>query len=199
MKIGRYILLLTWFCLAFGATPFVRADSEESKEYHIKAAFLYNFIKFIDWPKEKIADSNSITIGIIGENPFGKAFEALKDKKVKDKKVLIKQFQSVEEMKLPSEQIEAIRKCHVLFVCRSEVKYLRRIMDCVKDHSVLAVGDMANCLESGVIINFIKEDKKVRFEINNREAKKANLDIRSKLLRLAKKVIDERASNGAKN
>lgn len=180
------------------ASP-VRADTEESKEYSIKAAFLYNFIKFVDWPKEKPSDEKTITIGIIGKNPFGKAFEPLEDKVAKDKKVIIKSFLSVEESELPREQIEAIRKCHVLFICRSEAKHLKKIIDSVRDHSVLTVGDMANFVESGGIINFVKEEEKVRFEINNTAARKARLDIRSKLLRLAKKVIDDRTSNGEKN
>ena len=72
-------------------------------------------------------------------------------------------------------------------------------MQSVKGHSVLFVGDAKNFLESGGMINFIKENEKVRFEINNKAAKEAGLDIRSKLLRLAKRVIDEKASNGGKN
>ncbi|OHB74709.1 MAG: hypothetical protein A2Z25_19080 [Planctomycetes bacterium RBG_16_55_9] len=177
----------------------VRADSEKSKEYQIKAAFLYNFIKFVDWPEEKPSDEKTITIGIIGKDPFGSAFEPLKDKQAKDKKVVIKQFESVEESPLPREQVEAIKKCHVLFICRSEVKQIKRIIDSVKGHSVLTVGDMEDFLESGGIINFVKQDEKVRFEINNAAAKKSRLDIRSQLLRLAKRVTDEQTSNGAQS
>lgn len=191
MRFRLYILLLTSFCFALVAAPRVHADSEKSKEYQIKAAFLYNFIKFVDWPKEKPSDEKTITIGIIGKSPFGKAFEPLKNKQVKDKKVIIKQFQSLEESKLTSKQIETIRKCHVLFVCSSEKQQLRKIINSVKDRSVLTIGDTNGFLESGGIINFVIEDQKVYFEINNKTAKKAKLNIRSKLLRLAKKVIEE--------
>ena len=199
MKIRSYIFLLTLFSLVFEAAPPVCANSEVSKEYQIKAAFLYNFIRFVDWPKEKLTDEKAITIGIVGKNPFGKAFEPLKDKKARDKKVLVKQFPNVEVSKLSSKQIQALRKCHVLFLCRSEAKHFRKIMQSVKGHSVLFVGDAENFLESGGMINFIKENEKVRFEINNKAAKEARLDIRSKLLRLAKRVIDAKASNGGKN
>jgi hypothetical protein len=194
MRIRPYILLLTLFALVLVAAPRVRADSKKSKEYQIKAAFLYNFIKFVDWPNEKPSDEKTITIGIIGKTPFGKAFEPLKDKKTKDKKVIIRQFKSLEESKLPSKQIEAIRKCHVLFVCSSEKQQLRKIINLVKDHSVLTVGDTNGFLESGGIINFVIEDHKVYFEVNNNTAKQAKLNIRSKLLRLAKKVIEEGTS-----
>ena len=169
--------------------PNARADSAPSREYQIKAAYLYNFIKFVDWPEEKMADSNEpITIGIIGKDPFGKAFEPIKNKQVKGKKVVIKRFKGFEELKKSAEQIEAIRKCYLLFVCRSQKKQLRKIINLVKDHNVLTVGDMKGFLKSGGIINFMMEDKKVRFEINNTAAKQAKLTIRSKLLRLAKRV-----------
>jgi len=185
------VILILALTLTITVTQ-ARADSASEQEYRVKAAFLYNFMKFIDWPKEKIADSNSITIGIIGQNPFGKAFEPLKGKQIKDKKVIIKQFKSVQETKRPGEQVGAIRKCHVLFICHSEVRHLNKIFKSVKGHSVLTVGDVEDFLETGGIINFLMEDEKVRFEIHNIAAKRAKLDIRSKLLRLAKRTIDDR-------
>jgi len=200
MRIKPYILLLTLFSLVLVAAPRVRADSEKSKEYQIKAAFLYNFINFVDWPKEKVTDSNNlITIGIIGTDPFGKAFEPLKNKQAKGKKVIIKRFISLKESEKSDNQIQAIRKCHLLFVCRSEKQQLRKIINIVKDHSVLLVGDMNDFLESGGIVNFVIENQKVRFEINNNAAKQAKLNIRSKLLRLAKKVIGEDTSDKPEN
>lgn len=200
MKIKPYNLLLTLFTLVLVAAPRGRADSEISKEYQIKAAFLYNFVNFVDWPKGKVADSNEpITIGIIGKDPFGKAFEPLKDKQAKSKKVLIKRFISLKESKLSSDQIEAIRKCHLLFVCNSEKEQLKEIINLVQGHSVLIIGDMDGFLESGGIVNFVIDDQKVRFEINNNTAKQAKLNIRSKLLRLAKRVIEENRSKGAKD
>ena len=156
------MVVILAFMLASTATE-VRADSASEQEYRIKAAFMYNYIKFIDWPKEKVAGSNSITIGIIGKNPFGKAFEPLKNKRIKDKKVIIKQFKGIEESKLSEKQIEVIKKCYVLFVCRSEIKHLKEILKSVKGHSILTVGDMKDFLESGGVINLIMEDKKVRF------------------------------------
>jgi len=199
MKIRPYILLSTLFTLVLVAAPRVRADSEKSKEYQIKAAFLYNFINFVDWPKEKVEDNdNLITIGIIGKDPFEQAFEPLKNKQTKGKKVLIKRFISFKESTLSTDQVEAIRKCHLLFICRSEKEQLRKIINIVKDHNVLTVGDMNDFLESGGIINFVIDDQKVRFEINNNAAKQEKLNIRSKLLRLAKKVIEEQTS-GKKN
>jgi len=197
MRFGTYnLIVLVLIPVMFVNT--VKAEPVQTQEYKIKAAFLYNFIKFVDWPDEKPTNEKTITIGIIGKNPFGKAFESVKDKQVKDKKVIIKQFQSLEESKLSNNQIEALRRCHVLFVCHSEKQQIRKIISTVKDHSVLTIADMPDFLESGGMIYFLKEDEKIRFEINNTAAKQERLKIRSKLLRLAKRVIGEEISNGVK-
>lgn len=193
--------------LALFVAPFVskvRADSTTSREYQVKAAFLYNFTMFIDWPKEKIADGNEpIVIGIIGNDPFDDAFEPVKNKKVKRKDVVIKRFKGLEELKKSGgkdgaqqhPQIEALEKCHVLFICSSEKKRLGEIIDLVQDHNVLTVSDIEDFLEAGGIINFVMEEKKVNFEINNISAEKAGLKISSKLLRLAKRVIKGKNEN----
>lgn len=206
MKIRAYIFVVVILVLFVG--PQARSDSTVSREYQIKAAFLYNFIKFVDWPKEKATDPNApLTIGIIGKDPFQDAFEPVGDKDTKGRKVLIKRFKPWEELKKSGEkdkslldrEIEALRKCHLLFICSSEEKNLKEIINLVKDHSILTVGEMNGFLESGGIINFVMEEQKVRFEINVTNAKRAKLQIRSQLLRLAKRVIDEKDAEGNKN
>ncbi len=187
--------------------PKARADSTTSREYQLKAAFLYNFIMFIDWPEEKTSDCNGpIIIGVIGNDPFGDAFEPVKNKKVKGNNVVIERFKGLEELKESSEkgfqqhpQIEAIRKCHVLFVCSSEKKWIREIINLLEGDGILTVGDIEGFLEAGGTINFVMEDKKVRFEINVTAVKRAKLKIRSQLLRLAKRVVEEKSSDGEKS
>ncbi len=200
MRIRAYGLIL--FALSLFVLPTValaQEDSLQSREYQIKAAFLYNFIKFVDWPKEKEspADINEpVAVGIIGKDPFGNSFEPLKDKQVKGRYVVIRRFEGFEQLNQSGEQgaqqhpeIEAIRKCHVLFTCSSEKNHIQQIIASTKDHAVLAVGDMNGFLEAGGIINFLTEEKKIRFEINLDAAGHSRLTIRSKLLRLAKRVI----------
>jgi len=202
MRIKAYIFFVVISLALFAAPISVQAqdDSAQNREYQVKAAFLYNFVKFVDWPKEKVADGNEpIIIGVIGKDPFGKAFDPIKKKQVKGKKVVIKRFQDLEESKQSDEQTALIRKCHLLFICSSEKKKLREIINLVKDDSVLTVGEVKGFLESGGIINFLMEDKKVCFEINNAAAKQTKLKIRSKLLRLAKRIIPEKPSEEAKN
>jgi hypothetical protein len=199
MTIKDYIFGVVVLALFMG--PKAQADPATSLEYQVKAAFLYNFLQFVDWPEEKSADSNEpITIGIIGKNPFGDAFEAIKNKKVKGGRgVIIKRFKSFEDLKKSTEkdkpesdqETETLTKCHLLFICSSEQKNLKETIDLLKDHSVLTVADMQGFLESGGIVNFVIEENKVGFEINIAAAEHAKLKIRSQLLRLAKRIVEE--------
>jgi hypothetical protein len=209
MRIRAYnlvVLILVLFTAATAPTAWAD-DSAASLEYQVKAAFLYNFIKFVDWPKGKLADANEpISIGIIGKDPFGSAFDPVGDKD-KSRKVLIKRFKSFEELKksgekdksLLDQEIKSLRKCHLLFICSSEEGSIREIIDLVKDHNVLTIGEMKGFVESGGIINFVMEEQKVRFEINVTIARQAKLQIRSQLLRLAKRVIEEKDAEENKN
>jgi len=206
MRIKIHILMV--LTAAFSATlavPEVYADTASSREYQIKAAFLYNFLQFVDWPKEKIADANKpIIIGIIGDDPFGNVIEPLKDKPVEGRKIVIQRFKSFESLKKAGENdaagakqnIKALGECHVLFICASENKNLREIVESVKNSGVLTVGEAEGFLDVGGIVNFVMADEKVGFEISIASAKHAGLEIRSKLLRLAKKVIQEDAASG---
>jgi hypothetical protein len=210
MKIRPYILLLTLFTLVLVAAPRVRADSEKSKEYQIKAAFIFNFLKFVDWPEEKAADNNEpITIGIIGAKDFSKALEPLAHKKIKNRNISIMYFAGYEKLKKSQEadehqwnqKMEALKTCHVLVFCtwNSEcIANSSQIIKALEGSPVLTIGETDGFLESGGAINFLKEDEKIHFEINNTAAKQAGLKIRSKLLRLATRVLGEETSNGAK-
>lgn len=208
MRIKVHIfVVLALALLVVPIVPEALADSAPSQEYQIKAAFLYNFIKFVEWPEEKVADGNEpITIGIIGKDPFGNAIEPLKDKQAKGRKVVIKRFKGFEELKKSSAKdkaelqriINAIRKCHVLFICCTEKQSHRDIINSVKSYSILTVGEKEGILETGGIINFLMEENKVRFEINLAAAKRVKLKIRSNLLRLAKRVVEEKSQGGTK-
>lgn len=198
--------------LALFGTPIqagAESDSAPGREYQIKAAFIYNFIKFVDWPEEKMVDSNEpITIGIIGSENFIKAFEPIIHKKVKNRNISIKYFKGYEKLKRSQEderqwnqKTEALKTCHLLMFCSCDsvrIKDTSQIVKALKGSPVLTVGETAGFLESGGIINFLMEDKKVRFEINVTAAKKSRLKISSKLLRLAKRVVKEKSSQQKK-
>jgi hypothetical protein len=201
MKIRVYIFIFV--ILAMLAVPQAYGDSASTREYQVKAAFLYNFIMFVDWPAEKMpAAGEPIIIGIIGKDPFETAFEPVEDKQVNGRKVIVKRFKGLEEIKKSGmdKEFEEIKKCHLLFICSSEKAVAKEITDLVKNNNVLTVGDMPGFLESGGgIINFVLEEEKVRFEINQTNAEQSKLQIRSQLLRLAKRVIGEKSPQESKN
>ncbi len=187
--------LILWMVLL---TP-AQAGDPSAREYEVKAGFLYNFTTFVEWSKEKQSEANeAVVIGIIGKDPFGNIFDPLKNKKVNQGHLIIKRFQGLQGQKKSADQdedvlapdLEVMQPCHILFVCRSERDKLATILDMVKDSHVLTVGEWDGFLEAGGILNFIMEENKVRFEINMAAAKRADLKIRSKLLRLARRLIE---------
>jgi len=189
MKFKFYSLLILVLVLVMVQLPLAAEQNSESKdnlEYKVKAAFIYNFIRFIDWQGHRLPeDSSTITIGVLGKSPFNNSFEPITKKKVKNKKVTVKYFPEFEKIANKT----SLKKCHVLFICDSEKEHLEDVINAVKDSCVLTVGEMDGLLEAGGIIKFTMHKKKVRFEINLTAARRAKLEIRSQLLRLAKKVI----------
>lgn len=176
------VLLQAQLLLAVGQNP----ESKDNLEYKIKAAFIYNFIKFIDWQDHGLPEKNStIIIGVLGKNPFNNSFEPITKKKVKTKKVIVRYFADFKKMTDKT----SLKKCHVLFICDSEKEHLKDVINAVKDSCVLTVGEMDGLLKAGGIIKFTMHKKKVRFEINLTAAQCAKLEIRSQFLKLAKKVI----------
>jgi hypothetical protein len=176
--------------------PKTSADYQPTPEYQVKAAFLYNFVKFVQWPEGKPADSNDIvTIAVIGNHKFGNAFESIKGKKVRNKKIIVKFFPKFGK----NNNKNALKKCHLFFICTSEKQHLKDIIEIANQANILTVGDMNGFIDDGGVIQFIMQDKKVRFQINLSAARRAKLKIRSQLLRLAKKVFEEKPAKKAKN
>jgi len=205
MRIRALILLsMAVFLLAVSLSVAVRADSAANPEYRLKAAFLYNFMMFVDGgrfdrasdPKTPSDPNEPIQIGIIGKTPFGNAFEPLRDRKFRNRPVTIKAFKGLAEMadadgRLPQQhpQLEALRRCHMLFLCSSEKEHLETLLNPIRTLDILTVADVPGFLEGGGMVNFLIEHKKVRFEVNTAATGRAQLQIRAKLLRLAKRVI----------
>ena len=155
-----------------------RVQAQSSSEYQVKAAFLYNFAKFVDWPEDALGNSNApLIIGVIGDDPFGGALDqAINGRTINGRAMLVRRLKWGHDL----------RSCHILFISSSERKRLPQIIQSLRGASVLTVGDMGQFNQQGGIINFILQANKVRFEINSRGADQARLKISSKLLSLAK-------------
>jgi hypothetical protein len=119
--LGPILVLLSCLLVADAYPEF---KSTQYKEYEVKAAFMYNFLKFVDWPAEKMAsDGNQIIIGIIGQDPFGSAADILNDKKVEDREVVIKHFDGFQQLKEAVEKdkteltnkIKALSKSQIIY------------------------------------------------------------------------------------
>jgi hypothetical protein len=149
-------------------------------EYRLKAAFLYNFAKYVTWP-DRVKSSEKFIIGIIGENPFGRELDIIKGKMINDLKIEIRQYESIED----------VRDCSVLFIASSERENIPVIVSELNKQAILTVGDTSGYAEMGIMINLYEAENRVRFEINNRAAESAGLKISSHLLRLGKIVEPE--------
>ena len=148
-------------------------------EYDVKAAFLYNFGKFIEWPNGSFTSTNSpLLIGIYGDNPFGSDLSTVVQGKIINGHPVVARQVSFSELK----------NCQILFICRSEQKNLKKILTALDGAGVLTVSEEMDSSQSGVIINFIVQDDRIRFEIDNSAAEKVGLKISSKLLILATKT-----------
>jgi len=174
--------LLFFFCLSVAASwaqhP-VTAQGQPS-EYQVKAAFLYHFAKFVEWPVSRL-EKPGFVVCLIGEDPFGADLEKiLGNKMINDQAILI------ERIAKP----EAIAGCHLLFVSRSEFGRLGEVVTVSRRNHVLTVGETAAFTEGGGIVAFVLEENKVRFAVNQRSSLKSGLKISSKLLRLGLKVED---------
>jgi hypothetical protein len=201
MKKGAVgVLMLIVATLAIPAAGQDKPTPPQFTELQVKAAFMYNFIKFSDWPESKVAEPNTIIIGLLGEHEFGSAFDTVKDKPINNNKLIVRSFGKFSRFIKNGEdgkskvtgEIEQLRKCHLLFICDSEKGYYKEIIDAIKDSNVLTVGETEDFLESGGMITFIPGTGKPVFEINNAAARQAEIRISSRVLRLARKVISEK-------
>ena len=163
--------------LAFASSSL--GQEGQPSEYQVKAAFLYKFTRFIEWPEAAFSRTNSpFVVGIIGENPFGQELErAVKNKEVNGHGFIVKEIKTLAEAKA----------CHVLFISQSERRRLPEIIGAVATLPVLTVSETDRFLALGGIINFLVEENKVRFEISDVAARRAGLKISSKLLYLARR------------
>ena len=169
-----------FLCLSLALLPAVDGSAQEQPplEYQVKAAFLFNFAKFVEWPPAAFADAKSpIVIGILGDNPFGEDLaKTVRDKTVNNRPITIKkEFRSLADA----------TNCHILFISTSEKQRLPEIFKGLRGASVLTVGETDRFTETGGMINFVTGGNKIRFQINVEAAKSAGLKVSSKLLSLA--------------
>ncbi len=170
----RAALLL---CAALG----LAAESARIGEYEVKAAFLYHFASFVEWPAGAGAE-RGLVIGILGDDPFGSDLDAMAEgKTVNDRTLTIRRAMRPDDL----------RGCAIVFISRSETSHLAEILDTLRKWNVLTVGESEDFAASGGIITFTTRENKVHFIINQYAAAQARLKISSKLLNVADSVIGQ--------
>jgi hypothetical protein len=176
------ILMLTlFFAFVVGSGSWSPACAAiTGSEYQVKAAFLYNFLKFVEWPADGRSSSGTVCLGVLGLDPFDDALEAFNGKYAKGRKVVVTHFRSMEEVK----------DCDLLFVCASEKRRLHQILKLARNSGMLTVADQEGFCEAGGMINLVFIKNRVGFEINLAAASREKLRVSSQLLKVARIVLE---------
>lgn len=175
---------LAYILLFLFAVASIATKAQNFTEYEVKAAYIFNFSKFIKWPQSTFDNQASpYVLGIYGKDPFGSIIKKIiGNRKSNGRNWVVKYYSRPEQ----------IKQCHILFISDISPSELREIMEYTEKMPILTVGDeIENFCQQGGEINFTHKNSNKRFEINNKEAKKAGLSISSKLLMLSKIITTD--------
>ncbi len=152
------------------------ARAQEFSEYRLKAAFVYNFALFTEWPPEV---GPTLNLCIHGQDPFGEELDELQGKAVGKRSIALQRKASVDSLK----------GCQLVFVSAQGMRSLARVLDELRERPVLTVADSPGAARQGAMLNLAVAQNKVTFEANLQAARAARLTLSSKLLRLATEVL----------
>jgi len=167
-------LALSWI---LAVIPTLQAQKSSPTEYQVKAAYLYNFGRFIEWPNKGTASSGRpFTICVLGLDPFGQSLSAtLAGQTINGTNAVAAQI---------SKPQEAVN-CRILFISSSEDRQLKQILGVLEGASVLTVSDLPQFSQRGGMVQFVLDGNKVRFEVNLTPVERAHLTLSSQLLKVA--------------
>jgi hypothetical protein len=161
------------------AVPPAAIEPPRPTEYEVKAAFLYNFAKFVKWPEDKPLGSTFV-IAVLGEDPFGDVLDrTLAGKTIQGRRAEVRRVGT----------LAAPTDVQILFIGSSERPRLSQILKTLEGGSVLTVGEMEGFTERGGMIAFRLRSDVVNFDINLDQVERARLKMSSQLIRLARNVI----------
>ena len=170
----RAALALIALVLLVGTPIAEGKSSRPHTEFEVKAAYLSHFTNFVEWPARAVPD-DVFEVCIVGDDPFGKAFEPFLDQEVQGRRLRIVRHPNAVD----------IPRCQILFVSASQKDHVGQILQQVADKPVLTVSDIEDFAARGGILNFVLRDRKVRFSINLEAADRAGVKMSSRLLKLA--------------
>jgi hypothetical protein len=182
--LGRRRLLLG-FLGALACASGRRADAAERPEHEVKAAFLYNFGKYVRWPKSASGSGSydAFVIAVLGADPFGAALDDIvRGNRIDNRPVTVRRVSKVSEL----------GGCEVLYISAAETARLGSILAALPKAPILTVSDMPQFVERGGMIGLVMANRRVQFEVNAEAAERAGLMLGSQLMRLARTVVDTR-------
>ena len=174
-------LLLTALALAWmlGVIPCLGAPVSRPTDYDVKAAYLYNFARFVEWPVNVASTSDSFTVCVLGQDPFGPALDATRaGEKIGGKRATAKRISTPKEA----------ATCQILFLSSAEEGRVDQVIEALRKEAVLTVSDMPKFSQRGGMIQFVLEGNRVRFEVNLSAVQQAGLNLSSELLKVATSV-----------
>ena len=192
------LLLVDLIAQVRGQSPNLTESSRQAEatnlqhEYNVKAAFLYSFGRYVEWPKDAFEErSGAFVVGIFGEDPFEQILDRIaQSKTIQGRRIVIQKMASIEEM----------QTCHILFVSHSVSPAQHdAIINKMRDKPTLLVGETPGFAEHGGGLNFFLEGGTVRFEINVEAIRQKMLIIDAKLLNLGKKVPEAESGQDKKS
>ncbi|MBI4907187.1 MAG: YfiR family protein [Acidobacteria bacterium] len=184
-RIGRLLLGV----LLCNVPAFSLTEQQAALERELKAVYVYNLAKYVEWPVQRLKPQSAIVIGVQGKDPFGGALaEAVRGRTAQDMQLLIRKVTSLQD---------AIG-CHIVFFGSGPAAKMRALLDGLHTVPVLTVGDSEEFAKAGGMIVFVRDGEKVRFDIALTVVECAGLKIRTPLLRLARKVTPAAPANERK-
>ena len=181
LRLRRWFYLVIALILLTACSPArLPAQRDTDLEYKFKAAYLYNFLQFIEWPDTAFATNSSpVVIGIYSQDPLARELgQLVEGESINGRKIIVQNFRTTRN----------IRECNVIFIPESQEGQIGAILSALDDMSILTVSEVEGFAQNGGAINFYVQDNKLRFEINPDVLKKVNLKASSRLLRLARIV-----------
>ncbi|MGA2853345.1 MAG: YfiR family protein [Verrucomicrobiota bacterium] len=176
----RSPVLWLWPLLLAALLGCLPARSQEARppDYEVKAAFLYHFGQFVEWPTNVFADTNApLVIGVVGDDPFhGDLERMVAGQNINGRPIVVRPVRALPDLKT----------CQILFIAASQKAQMRELLKAVEGAGVLTVGETGDFIQAGGMINFIIENSEVHFQINNNAARAAGLNISSKLIKLGR-------------
>ena len=167
-------LIVVWVLFS---TSTLSAQQSRPREYEVKATYLYNFARFVEWPvRAAAAKGDSFAICVLGQDPFGPALDAtLAGETIDGKRVLLKRISRPQDAVI----------CRILFISLSEDGQLKDVLAALDKTGVLTVSDIPNFSQRGGMIQFVLDGNRIRFAVNLTTAQDAGLTVSSELLKVA--------------